>query len=164
MYRTHVLILAAALALGAPLIAQHGAQHGRPSDLTGLARAAERVVVATVTRVEPVFQKNEHGDDLIVSRTHLRIDKVLKSNRPAQEEAVVVEVEGGTIGDLTLDVSDLPTLERGERAVLFLSKNARGANVPQGRGEGILKLDPADRVTGTGLTLAEVRAAVERGR
>jgi hypothetical protein len=161
VYRTHVLILAATLALSVPVIAQHG----RPSDLTGLARAAERVVVATVTRVEPVFQKNEHGDELIVSRTHLRIDTVLKGNRPApEEEAVVVEVEGGTIGELTLDVSDLPTLERGERAVLFLSKNARGANVPEGRGEGILKLDPSDRVTGTGLTLAEIRAAVERGR
>ena len=31
-----------------------------------------------------------------------------------------VEVEGGTIGDLTLRVSDLATFTQGERAVFYL--------------------------------------------
>jgi hypothetical protein len=61
-------------------------------------------------------------------------------------------------------VSDLPRLERGERAVVFLRRNTRGAIVPHGRGHGILKLDPSDRVQGTQLTLSAVRRAVERAR
>ncbi len=160
MHSRPALVIAAILSLAAPVIAQHGP----PADLASLSRGADRVIVATVTRVEPVFQANEFGDQLIVSRTHLRVDTVLKGGRPSDEQAVVLEVEGGTIGDLTLDVSDLPSMERGERAVVFLKRNSRGANVPHGRGDGILKLDSSDRVKGTQLTLSAVRQAVERAR
>jgi len=158
--RTTRVLLVSMFLLAAPVAAQHG-----PSiDLTSLARGADRVVVATVTRVAPVFQTNEFGDELIVSRTHLHVDAVLKPDRRTDEQTLVLEVEGGTIGDLTLEVSDLPTLQRGERAVVFLRRNSRGAIVPHGRGHGILKLDASDRIKGTQLTLSTVRQAVERGR
>jgi hypothetical protein len=133
------------------------------TDLTSLARGAERVVVATVTAVDPVFQTNEYGDRLIVSRTHLRVDAELKKGK-ALEKSLVMEVEGGTIGDLTLDVSDLPHLSTGERAVVFIARNHRGAIVPHDRGRGILKLDAADRVRGTQMSVASIREAVERAR
>jgi hypothetical protein len=134
-------------------------------DLSTLSRGARRVVVATVMQVEPVFASNEFGDQLIVSRTHLRVDEVLKPGKPTEEtQEVVMELEGGTIGDLTLTVSDLPVLERGERAVIFLHQNSRGAVVPHERGHGILKLDASNHVDGTGLTLAEVRRAVAATR
>lgn len=160
MHSRPALVITAILALAAPAIAQHGP----PVDLTNLSRGADRVVVATVTHVAPVFQTNEFGDQLIVSRTHLRVDTVLKSGGPSDDQNVVLELEGGTIGDLKLDVSDLPSLERGERAVVFLRRNGRGAIVPHGRGDGILKLDSSDRVKGTQLTLSAVRQAVERAR
>ena len=134
-------------------------------DLSTLTRGAKRVVVATVIGVEPVFQSNEFGDQLIVSRTHLRVDEVLKPGQPSGEsETVVMELEGGTIGDLTLTVSDLPILARGERAVIFLQENSRGAVVPHERGHGILELDASDHVKGTGLTLAAVRRAIATAR
>jgi hypothetical protein len=160
VHRAHALFLAAMLALAGPV----AAQEGLPVDLTSLARGADRVVVATVTRVDPIFQSNGFGDQLIVSRTHLRVDTVLKNGRATDDQALVLELEGGTIGDLTLEVSDLPSLERGERAVLFLGRDTRGATVPHGRGQGILKLDSSDRVQGTQLTLSAVRQAVERAR
>ena len=160
MHRNHVFVVAALLAVSPPAVAQHG-----PSvDLPLLARGAERVVVATVTRVEPVFQKNEFGDQLIVSRTHLHVETELKRGAQKTGEPVVLELEGGTIGDLTLEVSDLPTLTRGERAIVFLRRNSRGAVVPHGRGQGILELDSSDHVRGTGLTLSDVRKAVESAR
>lgn len=158
MKRVHAFVLSAVVAAAAPLAASDGP---RP-DLTALARRAERVVVATVTRVEPVFQTNEFGDRLIVSRAHLRVETMLKHD--GGPEALVLEVEGGTIGDLTLSVSDLPTLEPGERAVVFARRNSRGEFVPEGRGHGILKLDSSDRVQGRPLTLAAVRQAVEQAR
>jgi hypothetical protein len=133
-------------------------------DLTTLTRGAKRVVVATVTHVDPVFQSNEFGDQLIVSRTHLRVDEVLKPGQSDESQIVVMELEGGTIGDLTLTVSDLPVLARGERAVIFLQENSRGAVVPHERGHGILELDASDHVKGTGLALAAVRRAVAAAR
>ena len=140
------------------------AERNQP-DLVDVARGAQRVVVATVTRVEPVFHVNEHGDQLIVSRTHLRVDEVLKGGRPAAEsQDVVMEVEGGTLGDVTLTVSDLPVMVRGERAVVFLRENSRGAMVPHERGHGILKLDSSDNVRGSGLNLAAIRKAVASAR
>jgi hypothetical protein len=160
MPRIFALTLASVFVLS-PAVA---AQHLSVTDLTTLARGAERVVVATVTRVEPAFQKNEFGDELIVSQTHLRIETVLKKGPGGDDDAVVLELEGGTIGDLRLDVSDLPTLERGERAVVFLRRNSRGAILPHGRGQGILKLDSTDRVKGTQLTLSGVRQVLEHAR
>ena len=137
----------------------------RQPGLANIARGAQRVVVATVTHVEPVFQVNEHGDQLIVSRTHLRIDEVLKGEGSAADhQDLVMEVEGGTIGELTLTVSDLPMMARGERAVVFLRQNSRGALVPHERGHGILKLDSSDRVRGSGSSLADIRRAVASAR
>ena len=161
MHRILSVVVAAVFAGGGAVVV---AQHGPPIDVTALARGADRVLVATVILVDPAFQTNEFGDELIVSRTHLRVDTVLKGGRQTDDEVVVMELEGGTIGDLTLDVSDLPSLERGERAVVFLGRNSRGALVPHGRGHGILKLESSGRVTGTQLTLAAVRQAVERAR
>ena len=160
MHRVLSVVVAAVFAGGGAV----AAQHGPPIDLTALARGADRVLVATVIRVDPGFQANEFGDELIVSRTHLHVATVLKGSRPTEDQVVVMELEGGTIGELTLDVSDLPSLARGERAVVFLGRNSRGAVVPHGRGQGILKLESSDRVTGTQLTLAAVRRAVERAR
>jgi hypothetical protein len=160
VHRMELAVVAALSVLAVPV----AAHDGPPVDLTALARGAERVVVATVTRVDPVFQTNEFGDELIVSRTHLRVEAVLKNNRGTSSDPLVIELEGGTIGDLKLEVSDLPSLARGERVVVFLRQNSRGANVPHGRGQGILKLDSADRVRGTQLTLSAIRQAVERAR
>ena len=160
MVRIRTLVVALLLGVGVPV----DAHDGPPVDLTALARSADGVVVATVTAVHPVFQANEFGDQLIVSRTHMRTDVVLRNGRAPVSDAFVLELEGGTIGDLTLDVSDLPSLERGERAVVFLRQNSRGAIVPHGRGQGILKLDSLDRVKGTELTLSAVRQAVAAAR
>ena len=137
------------------------ADTGVPVDLPARARGAERIVVASVQRVRPEYRRNQFGDELIMSQADLRVTEVLKG-RSADGQTVVVEVEGGTIGDVTLHVSDLPALAAGENAVFFLAR-APGAEekyVPHLRGLGILKLDAAGRVIGTGSTLADVRRAV----
>lgn len=135
-------------------------QASRP-DLDSLTRGAHHVVLGTVTSVDPVFQTNEFGDELIVSRTHFQIEEVLKRGAGGTTmQSVIVELEGGSIGDMTLTVSDLPTMVRGERAVVFLRQNSRGALVPYERGAGILKLDAHGRVRGSTLDLEAVRKAV----
>ena len=137
-----------------------------PLDLEGRAKGARKVVLATVTDVDEAFGENEFGDRLIFSHVTLQVDETMKG---VYEGSVVVTVEGGTVGDLTLTVSDMPAMVRGERAVLFLDQTASGGHVPHGRGSGVLKIDADDRVVGTSVSLESIRAAVkaaqnERGR
>jgi len=128
--------------------------------VTERARGAEEVVVGHVASVTPVWRDNDYGDHLIVSVVHVDVDERLKG---AAAPAVDVEVEGGTIGTLTLRVSDLDTFRPGDRAVFYLKRNRRGAFVPHLRGLGTQKLDASDRVRGSNATLADVRRDVRAG-
>jgi hypothetical protein len=118
------------------------------------ARGAERVVVGRVTTVNPIWRTNEFGDRLIVSIVSVAVDETLRG--PALP-SVDLEVEGGTIGELTLNVSDLEPMAPGDRAVFYLARDRRGVFVPHLRGQGLLKLDRADRVRDSAVTLADIR-------
>jgi len=152
LFASLVLLAGAATVLAAATL---------PADVTARARGANRVVVAEVTDVTPRFDVNEHGDRLIISRVLLQVEETLKGTA---SPIVEMDVEGGTIGDLTLKVSDLPVITRGERGVFFLSVAAAGVHRPNGRGDGILKLDASNRVSGEALSLSDVRAAVRSAR
>jgi hypothetical protein len=131
-----------------------------PKDIPARARGAGRVVVARVLDVRSQFASNEFGDQLIVSTAQVEVEESLKGG-PAT--VLDVEYEGGTVGDLTLKVSDLPSLEPGERAVFFL-EGGRGVRFRlHDRGRGILKLSERNEVQATSMTLAEVRAQVRQG-
>src|SRR4051812_22674478 len=124
------------------------------------ARGAEQVVVGHVSAVTPIWRNNDFGDRLIVSVVHVIVDETLKGS---SQSAVDVEVEGGTIGSLTLRVSDLETFSRGDRAIFYLQHNRRGGLVPHRRGLGVQKLDAGDRVRGSGATLNQVRREIRAG-
>ena len=118
-------------------------------------RGAERVVVASVSDVTASYETNEFGDQLIVSHLTLHVEESLKGRA---DKVLSMDIDGGTVGDVTLEVSSLPKLQRGERAVFFLKQNARGKYVPHLRGQGILRLEADGKVRGaTSLTLEQVR-------
>ena len=126
-----------------------------PVPIAERAKGAERVVLARVTAVEATRETNEFGDSLIVSHVQLQVEESLKGNH---ESSVTVDVLGGTVGDLTLEVSSLPRMTKGERAVFFLTRNPRsGRYEPHLRGQGILKLDESDKVRGSSLDLPTIR-------
>lgn len=133
------------------------AQDAVPLPLVERARGAERVVVGRVAAVAPTWRVNDYGDRLIVSVLHVTVDETLKG--PAQA-TLDVEVEGGTIGGLTLRVSDEQAMAAGDRVVFYLARSRRGTLVPHLRGHGMLKLDRSDRVPNSSLTLEEVRRTV----
>jgi hypothetical protein len=132
-----------------------------PVPLAERARGADRVVVGTVASVTPQWQVNEFGDRLIVSTLRVTVSETLKGE---STPTVDVEVEGGTIGELTLHVSDQVQFAAGERAAFFLKRNVRGRLVPHLRGQGALKLDSSNRVPGSSLTLQQIRREVAAGR
>jgi hypothetical protein len=124
------------------------------------ARGAERVVVGRVSSIAPQWRENEFGDRLIVSVVRVSVDETLKG---ASSQSLDVEVEGGTIGALTLRVSDVDAFVPGERAVFYVRRDRRGAFVPHLRGLGLQKLDAAGRVRGSSMTLEQVRREVRAG-
>lgn len=132
-----------------------------PVPLAERARGAERVVVGRVASVTPQWQVNEFGDRLIVSSLRVTVSETLKGEPGA---AIDVEVEGGTIGQLTLHVSDQIQFAPGDRATFFLKRNARGAFVPHLRGQGLIRLDASNRVPGSSLTLDVIRREVAAGK
>jgi hypothetical protein len=131
-----------------------------PVPLAERARGAELVVVGRVASVAPAWQVNEFGDRLIVSVVRVVVTETLKGQGLTSLD---VEVEGGTIGDVTLHVSDQTSFAAGERAVFYLNRAARGRFVPHLRGLGLLKLDASDRIPGSSLTLGEIRRQVAAG-
>jgi hypothetical protein len=155
--------LAACLTAAATLPLHPTALHAQDMavPLAERARGAERVVVGRVAAITPEWRTNEFGDRLIVSLVRVNVDETLKG-QPLP--AVDVEVEGGTIGEVTLRVSDLASFAPGDRAVFYLRRSPRGSLVPHLRGQGLLKLDRADRVPGSSLTLQEIRRTVAAAR
>jgi hypothetical protein len=120
-------------------------------------RGSEQVLVGRVASVTPAWRTNDFGDRLITSVLHVTVEETLKG---ASQQSVDVEVEGGTIGSLTLRVSDLDTFTPGERAVFFLQHSRRGTVVPHLRGLGLEKLDQTGRVRGSNVPLDQVRREV----
>jgi len=112
--------------------------------------------------VQPSWRVNRYGDRLIVSRVVLDVEESLKGTSNQQ---MLLDLEGGNLDGLTLEVSDLPTMTKGERAVFFLDDAGDGAFQPHLRGKGVLKLDADDVVHGSSLRLSDIRGmARQAGR
>src|SRR5690242_8709225 len=111
-----VAIRAAALVacLGAGAAPIHAAS-GRIATLDERIEGSQKVVVAHARSVNATWKENEHGDRIIVSHVLLDVEETLKGSAAAN--AIWMDVEGGTLDGFTLRVSDLPTVEPGERAV-----------------------------------------------
>ena len=148
------LALLAGLGAGAVLTAASG---GHIASLDERIQGSQKVVVASARSVDAGWRENTYGDRLIVSRVLLDVEETLKG--PATSNAIWMDLEGGTLDGFTLRVSDLPTLQPGERAVFFLDQGENGITTPHLRGQGVLKLDDENVVTGSSLHLENIRSA-----
>jgi hypothetical protein len=157
-------VVSGAVALAACLIASgvvSAASNGRIATLDERITGAQRVVVASARSVDARWRENTYGDRVIVSRVLLDVEETLKGS--ASGNAIWMDLEGGTLDGFTLRVSDLPDLAAGERAVFFLDQGENGVAIPHLRGQGILKLDRDNVVTGSSLRLDAIRT-LARGR
>jgi hypothetical protein len=139
------------------MTAPAAAGQDRLLDLSTRATGAERVVLASVSDLRSALEVNSHGDQVIVSHLKLQVQETLKG--PAVN-TISLAIEGGTVNGLTMRVSDLPTMQVGERAVFFVDSAPSGEFQSHSRGLGILKLDSSNRIVGSSLMLDEVRGIV----
>ncbi len=80
---------------------------------------ATHILLGKVDAVESFFGVNERGDQIILSRVRVKALKWIKGDPSGFVDFVV---EGGSVGDLALKVSDVPEFEKGQRLRLLLKK------------------------------------------
>lgn len=93
-------------------------------NISELTKESEVVVIGKVVKVKSYW--SEDGDT-IFTKAFIRVQKVIKGK--VAQKKIVVEYEGGEVGDVGLAVSDMPTVKRGEKLILFLESKKAKDNV-----------------------------------
>jgi hypothetical protein len=120
-----------------------------PADSSGAAlsappnlnEAAELIVRGIVTKVSSQFINNT-----MWSTAEVSVNTVEKGNAVSK---VVVEYEGGKVGDTELLVSNQPRFREGERVLLYLVQGTGGNYKVAGGPAGKILLDPSGNVLAT---------------
>jgi hypothetical protein len=80
---------------------------------------ATHILTGTVADVQSFYGANERGDQIILSRVKVKAAKWIKGDPSATVEFLV---EGGSVGDIALRVSDIPEFEKGQQMRLLLKR------------------------------------------
>ena len=83
--------------------------------LADLIGKASTILQGKVSKVEPHWDKDQ---TMIYTSVSVSVGNYLKGGTEARE--VTIEVPGGTVGEITLGVSDIPVFEEGQEVILFL--------------------------------------------
>lgn len=148
----------------APLVAMlvlglAGRAHATISEalsLEALVRQADHIVLVTA------IDENARRDarNRIVTDFTVRVEEVMKGDARPGDTLVMTRI-GGVIGDLGMRVEGEPSLELGERYVLFLDRLSDGHTLrPVGMSQGVLPVqdrsgDPMVLPGGGGLSLVQ---------
>ncbi|MCX6568291.1 MAG: matrixin family metalloprotease [Candidatus Aminicenantes bacterium] len=92
-------------------------------------RAASHILLGRVEGADGFYGVTERGDNLIYSRVRVKADKWLKGKNGNSVEFVV---EGGSVGDVGLRVSDIPEFSKGQTVKLYLKKTGLMFNFQEG--------------------------------
>jgi hypothetical protein len=117
-------------------------------------RQAAFTLVGTVTETRASRRRSSFGDEVIVTTAIIQVTERLRGLAPSW---LPVEVEGGSVGDVTMEVSDTPMLRRGDRAVFMIDRLKDGRYTLHDRGRGIAPLMADDHIKDSALTLDAVR-------
>ena len=158
--KSRAIALISVVVAGAALVHADGPKASRQAELKSRMKGAERAFVGRVTRISPYMKRTDRGDVLIVSHVEMAVEETLKG---AARGTVPMEIEGGTLDGLTMEVSDMPQMKPNLRVVAILTRNARGETVPHQRGAGVLELEQ-EHVKNSDLWLDDVRRAAAEAR
>lgn len=97
---------------------------------------AGSIVVATVVSRRAEWEAYG-ASKLIITKITLAVEQSVKGSMPG---TLVIEVVGGTIGDQTLRVSDVPEFRVGDRDVLFLNNHPHAVSPVVGSDQGLFRI------------------------
>lgn len=112
---------------------------------------ATHILLGKVDAVASFFGINERGDQIILSRVRVKASKWIKGDPSGVVEFIV---EGGSVGDLALRVSDVPEFEKGQRLRLLLKKVNGEYKYEESEIEESVKAKPAKPAAGCCKTYA----------
>ena len=84
-----------------------------------MSELATQVVAGTIEKMESTWN---HDHSRIYTRVTMRVERVLSGQAGRQ---IVFRIPGGTVGDTTVMVSEMPHFQAGEETVVFL-RGTRG--------------------------------------
>jgi hypothetical protein len=93
-----------------------------PPDFPALVRNADAIYRGYVTAVESRRVDPPGGRPLIRTYVTFAVERTLKG---AEHTEIVLDFLGGTVGDLTLEVSDMPVFTVGDHNLVFVQGNGR---------------------------------------
>ena len=120
--------------------------HLSSADMVGM--STEELTLSSDTvitgQVEDVKSQWSKDGKTIVTNVSIIPSQVLRGNAVGQK--VVLEYEGGEVGDIGLKVSDMPAFIKGENVLLFLKEGKSKANGTVhnvvGKAQGAYKVNP----------------------
>lgn len=111
-------------ALAAALVSLAHATTVIAPDFDKMVGSADYIVRAVVKSVTPEWRDNPKrpGQRYIASRVELDVREVIKGTPP---QPLVLDLVGGRIGDVELEIDGAPKFAPGEESVLFIRGNGR---------------------------------------
>ena len=158
--KSRAIALISVVVAGAALVHAGSPRANHQADLKSRIKGAERALVGHVTRISPYMKKTDRGDVLIMSHVEIAVEETLKGQASG---TVPMEIEGGTLNGMTMEVSDMPQMTPNLRVVAIVTQNARGETVPHLRGAGVLELEQ-EHVKNSDLWLDDIRLAAAEAR
>ena len=122
--------------------------------IESLTAVSNAVVVAKAVKSESFWNDDQTA---ILTRVTLEVSDYLRGESPSQTEIII---PGGRIGNTIHEVSDMPSFQADEEAIVFVERHRSGVNVVAGGLMGKLPISEDRRtgiksVSGSGLILME---------
>lgn len=154
--RLVAVVLVAAVG-SATLAAQSVDPIGGKLSVEQLTDRAAAIVVGTVVSRRAEWE-HSGASKLIITKITIAIEQSVKGSVAG---TLVVDVVGGTIGDQTLTVSDIPEFRVGDRDVLFLNLHPHAVSPLVGANQGLFRVI-TESATGVPRILTAGYAPVQR--
>ena len=158
MTRTKVFVLSAlsallSMCLGPALRSQEriSIESLEQNNLEQKTLKADLIVIGRVINGESKWDEKKSN---IYTYVSLSLEEVIKGGSPKKD--ITIKILGGTVGEITGIVNEMPSFRKGERALVFLERDLRSDNylVLTGR-YGKFEISQNDIVTSGGVPLAE---------
>ena len=92
------------------------------SDRNYIIRTADYIIEGTVIKVETKWGQWLAGEDAILTYSDISIERYVKGS-PFEEDTLQIITRGGTVGEITMGVEDMPIFYEGEQVRIYLVEN-----------------------------------------
>jgi hypothetical protein len=119
---------------------------------------SDYIVDGTVDEIESRFETNRYGDRLIVSSIKINVKENLRGQSIS---TLTFKADGGSVGEVRLEVSDIPQIKKGDRGIFFLQQSEDGSLTPHNRGLGMQKIEWNGQIKDSRLSAEDLKSRIK---